>query len=120
MKLDRLRKNVEFRVVYKRGRSFSTDLLVLYVFKNNKRSVENINRVGIVVSKKVGKSTVRNRVKRLIRESYRLNSSQFKGIYDFVIVARGKAKDKPYKEIEKSLMKLFKKAGLTNEIDINK
>lgn len=119
MKLDRLRKNVEFRVVYKRGKSFSTDLLVLYVFKNNRRKVENINRVGIVVSKKVGKSTVRNRVKRLIKENYRLNSDKFKGVYDFVIVARGKAADKSYKEIEKSLLKLFKKAGLTNEENTN-
>jgi ribonuclease P protein component len=72
------------------------------------------NRVGISVSKKVGKSVIRSRVKRLIRESYRLNSIDLKKTYDFVFVARSAAKDKSYKEIEDSMKKLFKKAGLYN------
>lgn len=78
MKIQRLRKNSEFRLVYRRGKSFSTDLLVLYIFKNYRNSVDgkDINRVGISVSKKVGKSVVRSRVKRLISESYRLNSEK--------------------------------------------
>ena len=61
--------------MYRRGKSFSTDILVLYIFKNNRNTVDGqeINRVGISVSKKVGKSVVRSRVKRLISESYRLN-----------------------------------------------
>jgi ribonuclease P protein component len=123
MKLGKLRKNVEFRTVYRRGKSFSTDLLVLYVYKNYTKSVEgqNVNRVGISVSKKVGKSVIRSRVKRLISESYRLNSAGLKRKYDLVFVARTAAKDKSYKEIESSLKKLFKKAGLIeNEKDSNK
>src|SRR3712207_8208848 len=70
----KIRKNSEFRIVYKRGKSFSNKLLVLYV----KRNGTNFNRLGISVSKKVGKSVIRSRVKRLIRESYRLNSSNLK------------------------------------------
>lgn len=123
MKLGKLRKNNEFRIVYRRGKSFSTDLLVLYVFKNNSKLPEDlyINRVGISVSKKVGKSVIRSRVKRLISESYRLNSASLKKKYDFVFVARTAAKDKSYKEIEDSMKKLFKKAGLyDNEKDSNK
>src|SRR3712207_8572250 len=76
----KIRKNSEFRIVYKRGRSFSNKLLVLYV----KRNGTNFNRLGISVSKKVGKSVIRSRVKRLIRESYRLNSSNLKTGHDFV------------------------------------
>jgi ribonuclease P protein component len=116
MKLTKLRKNVEFRTVYRRGKSFSTDLLVLYVYKvYNRLNAENSsNRVGISVSKKVGKSVIRSRVKRLIRESYRLNSDDLKKSFDFVFVARTAAKDKSYKEIEESMKKLFKKAGLYN------
>ena len=66
MKIDvkkyRIRKNTEFRTVYRRGKSFSNLLLVLYIYRNGK----DINRCGISVSKKVGKSVTRSRVKRLI------------------------------------------------------
>ncbi len=110
MKEERLRKNPEFRLVYRRGNSLSTSLLVLYVFKNNK----GINRVGISVSKKVGKSVVRSRVKRLISESVRLNKQGLKQGHDLVFVARSASKDKSYKEIENSVKYLFKKSGLNN------
>ena len=74
MKIDvkkyRIRKNTEFRTVYRKGKSFSNILLVLYIYKNGK----DINRCGISVSKKVGNSVIRGRVKRLISESYRLNN----------------------------------------------
>jgi ribonuclease P protein component len=115
LKSGKLRKNQEFRNVYRRGKSFSTDTLVLYVYKANKRE-PNVkgNRVGISVSKKVGKSVIRSRVKRLISESYRLNNSNLKESYDFVFVARTAARDKSYKEIEESMKKLFKRAGLYN------
>ncbi|NLZ47662.1 MAG: ribonuclease P protein component [Clostridiales bacterium] len=122
MKIQRLRKNTEFRLVYRRGKSFSTDILVLYIFKNNRNTVDGqeINRVGISVSKKVGKSVVRSRVKRLISESYRLNCENISKKYDLVFVARTAAKDKSYWEIEAAMKKLFKKAGLyQNEKNTN-
>lgn len=114
MKEDRIRKNPEFRLVYRRGKSTSTPLLVLYIMKNNK----GINRIGISVSKKVGKSVVRSRVKRLISESVRLNKNDLKQGYDLVFVARSASNDKCYKDIEKSVKYLFKKSGLNNEGNI--
>ncbi|MEG1257096.1 ribonuclease P protein component [Clostridium sp.] len=110
MKEERLRKNPEFRLVYRRGKSTATSLLVLYVLKNNK----GINRIGISVSKKVGKSVVRSRVKRLIGESARLNKQGLKQGYDLVFVARSASNDKCYKEIENSVKYLFRKSGLNN------
>ncbi|WP_026883400.1 ribonuclease P protein component [Clostridium akagii] len=110
MKEDKIRKNSEFRIVYRKGKSFSNKLLVLYVFKNFKN--KDINRVGISVSKKVGKSVVRSRVKRLIIESYRLNKESFKKSYDFVFIARFACNDKGYSEVETSMNNLFRKAGL--------
>ncbi|MBC8060115.1 MAG: ribonuclease P protein component, partial [Clostridiaceae bacterium] len=47
MKIEKLRKNSEFRAVYRRGKSFSNSILVLYVFKNYKN--KDINRLGISV-----------------------------------------------------------------------
>jgi len=108
MKENKIRKNVEFRAVYRRGKSFSNNLLVLYIYKNKK----NINRIGISVSKKVGKSVIRNRVKRLIRENYRLNSSNLKTGYDLVFIARNASNDKDYDQIGDAVKNLFKKAGL--------
>lgn len=113
MKLEGLKKNVEFKTVYKRGKSFSNNLLVLYKYKNKKN--DNTNRLGISVSKKVGNSVVRSRVKRLIKESYRLNQYNFKvNDLDLVIIARTSCKDRTYKEIEKALINIIKKAGLYN------
>lgn len=110
MKENRIRKNIEFRAVYRRGKSFSNHLLVLYIYKNRK----NINRIGVSVSKKVGKSVVRNRIKRLIKECYRLNSSTLNTGYDLVFIARSAANDKGYNEIDDAVKNLFKRAGLYN------
>ncbi|MEK6264544.1 MAG: ribonuclease P protein component [Clostridium sp.] len=110
MKKYRIRKNTEFRTVYRRGKSFSNLSLVLYIYKNGR----DINRLGISVSKKVGNSVIRGRVKRLISESYRLNNEGLKTSYDFVFIARNPSNSKNYKEIESALKNLLKKAGLIN------
>lgn len=117
MKHEKLRKNSEFQQVYRRGRSFANNLLVLYVFRNRKNFLTNepYNKLGISVSKKVGKSVVRSRVKRLISESYRLNKDHFIKGYDFAIIARVSSHDKSYEEMEKALKHVFKKAGMLND-----
>lgn len=107
----KLRKNSQFRAVYKKGSSFSNRYLVLY----KKRNGENINKLGISVSKKVGKAIIRNRVKRLIKESYRLNNSDLKQGYDLIFIARNPSKGKDYKTIEEAVKNLLKKAGLINQ-----
>ena len=115
MSMQSLRKNKEFRLVYRRGESISNRILVLYVFKNRRnRDDENLpyNKVGISVSKKVGKSVIRSRVKRLILESYRLNSENLKDGHDFIFIARNPIVDKSYKEVESAAMHLLKKAGI--------
>lgn len=117
MKGERLRKNVEFRSVYRRGKSFSNDILVLYLVRSNRNRDENgrlYNKVGISVSKKVGKSITRSRAKRLINESYRLNSKGLRPGHNLVFVARSAIKEKEYKDVQTAMLNLFKKAGIYN------
>ena len=108
MRIYRIRKNAEFRAVYRRGKSFSNSLLVLYIYKNKK----NINRLGVSINKRVGNSVERNRIKRLIKEIYRLNSDNIKVGYDLVFIARNLSKGRNYMEIGNSIKNLIKKAGL--------
>ena len=122
MSVQSLKKNKEFRLVYRRGESLSNKLLVLYTFKNRRNKDEKnlpYNKVGISVSKKVGNSPVRSRVKRLILESYRLNCTSLEEGYDFIFIARNPIVGKSYKEVESAVMHLFKKAGLYQDEKVN-
>ncbi|MGN0241696.1 MAG: ribonuclease P protein component [Candidatus Weimeria sp.] len=105
---DSLKKNADFRRVYRKGRSRSDQLLVLYVLPNDR----DINRLGISVSKKVGNSVVRHHLCRLIRESYRLHEDSYPLGYDLVTVVRTGAKDADFHQIEASLLSLLKYHGL--------
>ena len=106
-----LKKNKDFQVVYRKGKSYANKYLVMYVLENNM----DINRVGISVSKKVGNSVVRHRMTRLIRESYRLQESTFQRGLDIVVVCRASAKDKSYREIESALLHLAKLHNILEE-----
>ena len=97
-----LKKNHQFRFVYKYGKSYANKYLIMYVKENGTES----NRIGISVSKKVGNSVVRHRVTRLVRESYRLHEAVFNSGLDIVIVARQNAAAAGYQEIEQALLHL--------------
>ena len=103
-----LKKNSDFQVVYKNGKSFANKYLVMYVFENN----SSINRIGISVSKKVGNSIVRHRITRLIRESYRLHENIFNSGLDIVVIARNTASNLEYNEVESALLHLSKLHGI--------
>ena len=98
-KSKRLLKTVEFKAVFGAGTKNVTRHLVLFGIPSA------TDRVGLVVSKKVGNAVVRNRVKRIIREQFRLNSSGSPLPMDLVVVARHTAKDASYDEIARSLDK---------------
>ena len=85
--------------------------LVLYARKNR----TECNRVGITVSKKLGKAHIRNRTRRRIREVYRLNEDKFQPGWDIVVVARTKAVDAPFDKLTKSYLTLAGKLNLLVE-----
>lgn len=103
-----LKKNSDFGIVYRKGKSRANHQLVLYIMKNGTER----NRLGISVSKKVGNSVVRHRVKRLIKEAYRLNENLFEKGYDLVFIARNDARDRTFEEMEKSVLHVSDSQGI--------
>jgi len=72
--------------------------------------------LGLTVSPKIGCAVVRNRIRRLIKENYRVLQGLEEG-YDIVIVARSSSNNASFDEIEKDLIKGFKEASLLRKID---
>ena len=105
-----LKLNHIFRRLY-RGNGFANGYLVLYARKNR----TDTNRVGITVSRKLGKAHIRNRVRRRFREVYRLNEEKFRPGWDIVVVARSKAVDATFADLTKGYLALAKKAGILRE-----
>lgn len=106
---DKLKKNKEFQRVYKVNKSYANNLLVVYVLEHRDNPQR---RVGFSVSKKMGKAVKRNRIKRMLREIYRLNQHRFREDVDLVLIPRQKLIGATYVEIEKGMIKLFDKAGI--------
>lgn len=101
-----LTKNSGFREVYNLGKSYGNKSLIMYIKKNEEN--QGINRVGISVSKKVGNSVVRHRVKRRVREIFRVNDDMLRKSFDIVVVARVEAKSRTYGELERDIFHLLR------------
>jgi ribonuclease P protein component len=105
-----LKLNHIFRRLYAAGGQ-GNKYLVLYARKNRVGG----NRVGVTVSKKLGKAVVRNRVRRRLREVYRLHESRFLPGWDIVVVARGRAVDASFSDLTRAYLALAKKCGILRE-----
>jgi len=106
-----IKSNKEFIRVYKKGKFYVGKFIVLYVLSNNLR----INRIGIGVSRKFGKSVKRNRVKRLIRENYRFYEEFVRDGYDLIFSVRHSAELPVFSEIKKETKFLLKKLEIFDQ-----
>ena len=103
-----LKKNHEFKRLYNRGKSETSKCIVVYCRRNG----TDHNRLGITVSAKIGNAVQRNRIRRRLKEIYRLNEKSFSSGYDVILVARMRSRLAEYKELESSVLTLFRKLRL--------
>ena len=103
-----LKENHIFRRLYQKGKTAADSRLALYVRPNGRKG----NRLGLTVSTKLGHAVVRNRTRRRLREVYRLHEDQLVCGRDIVIVARVRAADSSYHQLEKSFLRLAEKLDL--------
>lgn len=103
-----LKKNYQFSRVYRRGVSVVGKYLVLYCLRNR----NNVLKLGITISKKVGNSVVRNRVRRLIKENYRRLEDRLMKGFDIVFIARVNEKLPTYYEVRKEMRYLFSRLDM--------
>ena len=102
-KKERITEPQDFRRVIRLGRRRSSRSFKLFIQKSDK----TFHRLGIVVKKETGPAAFRNRMKRYIREFFRLNKHKIEGSYDIVLMIRRGCSFDRYREAEKELRGLF-------------
>lgn len=103
-----LKENHLFRRLYSKGKSAAAPTLAVYVRPNH----HSRSRLGLTVGTKVGKAVCRNRVRRRIREAYRIHEDGMAPGYDMVVVARVRSAYAPYAEVERDLLRLLERLGV--------
>ena len=106
-----LKENYEFRRIYRKGKSAVSPQLVIYCQRNRRGH----SRLGVSVSTKLGCAVVRNRVRRRIREIYRLNKAKMLPGYDLIVVARVRAVETDYQKLDRTYLRLLEQLDLLRE-----
>lgn len=106
-----VKENYEFRRIYRKGKSAVSPQLVIYCQRNRRGH----SRLGVSVSTKLGCAVVRNRVRRRIREIYRLNKAKMLPGYDLIVVARVWAVETDYQKLDRTYLRLLEQLDLLRE-----
>ena len=105
--IERIRNKKDFSEIYKKGRRLKGQYFVLVFAPNGL----NYSRLGVVVSKKVGQATVRNRVKRRFRELFRRNKALLPGNFDLVLIARPEVVQLDWQKMKEEYRALIRRLG---------
>ena len=106
-----VKENYEFRRIYRKGKSAVSPQLVIYCQRNRRGH----SRLGVSVSTKLACAVVRNRVRRRIREIYRLNKAKMLPGYDLIVVARVRAVETDYQKLDRTYLRLLEQLDLLRE-----
>ncbi|WP_394700305.1 ribonuclease P protein component [uncultured Desulfosarcina sp.] len=104
-KADRIRRPSEYRTLSKNGNRHYSDYFIIISRKNQILR----SRLGVTVSKRVGKAVTRNKIKRIIRETFRLNRSRLPEQVDLNVIAKASAAKIEAEEIRRHLIRCFKR-----------
>ena len=102
-KSDRLLRHSEFVKLSNAGRSIQNSFFIVAYYSNGR----NHSRIGITASRRVGNAVTRNRLKRIIREFFRVNRDCIIGCMDINIIAKKNAANLSYQQASQSLKALF-------------
>jgi len=105
-----LKKNYEFKHVLTKGKYYGDKNIEAFIIYNHL----DVNMLGIAVSKKIGKAVIRNRIKRLIKENYRLLEKDIDTGYSLVILWKKKTnvENANFSNVKKDMINIFKKADM--------
>lgn len=104
-----LKESRDFARIKEKGRSQAGRFFVLALLRN-----EDLTdfQFGLVTSKRLGKAVVRNRLRRQLREIIRANRAEIAPGWQFVTIARWRAADAPFSELEQDWVRLARRQGL--------
>lgn len=103
-----MKRNKTFRYVYRKGRSVPSGMLVMIYNKSRTGMV----KVGFSVSKRMGNSVTRNRIKRRLREAFRPLIPDITPGYDIIFIARDAVKEAEFGRISATMQSMLTRAGL--------
>ena len=107
----RVKREKDFKAIFKDGASFANRKFVVYQLENQ----QNHFRVGLSVSKKLGNAVTRNQIKRRIRHILLNVRWHLADDVDFVVIARKGAESLDYAEMEKNLLHVLKLSKIYQE-----
>lgn len=129
-KQQRIKREAEFKKIMKKGKSYADKYLVVYVLEKSSQinpltcpskevtqeGESRLPRMGLSVSRRIGKAVIRNRIKRWMREVFRLHQSRLKDRMEIILIARSSARElADYFELEKRILHLWGRARIVRD-----
>jgi len=126
-KYQRIKRETEFKKIMKKGKSCADRYLVMYVLEKSSEinsltssskevaqaAGSRLPRMGLSVDRRIGKAVIRNRIKRWMREVFRLHQSRLKDKMEIILIARSSARELvDYFEMEKRILHLWGRARI--------